>query len=113
MEFTEKEKWIAVTTVMKTAQSSKMLSKDQRDQLFLQLVRDVAPNLTNEDRLDIEQNINKLANDIQVKLASQVMEFLGDGSKKEAFDQTEKLIGKEATDKVKERLQEINDDKLK
>jgi len=110
--FNEKEKWIAITSVMKTSQASKMLTKDQRDQLFLQLHRNFAPHLNDNDVQDIETQIVKLSKDIQGDIAQALTGLLGDRDKKDAFDETEKLIGKEKTDEIKEKLQEINDKNL-
>lgn len=112
-DFNEKEKWIAITSVMKTSQASKMLSKDQRDQLFLKLHRSFAPHLKDNDIQDIEKEIMKLSRDIQGDIAQSVMGMLGDSDKKDAFDETEKLIGKEKTEEIKQKLQEINDENLK
>jgi len=113
MDFTEREKWITITTIMKTAQSSKMLSREQRDQLFLHLHRTQSPSLTDSDVREIERNIMDLANDVQDKLIEQVSGMLGTQDKKQAFEEAEKLVGKDEADKIKQKLEEHNDKKLR
>ena len=110
--FSEYEAWIMITTVMKTSEKSKKLSKEQRDQLFLELHRNFAPSLGDNEVKHIEKNIDQLATAIQRVQIEEVMKRLGTSDKEKVFKEAEKIVGIEDVNKIKNTIQEVQDRKL-
>jgi len=112
-EFSEREKWITITTIMKTSSTSKMLPKESRDQLFLTLHREFAPSLKDEDIRDIESRINQLSRDVTQYSGSEAKKHLGQGDMKETMRQLGDLVGKDKAKEVMDKMSEQNDENLK
>ena len=112
MELTPREKWVAITAIMKTSQGSKNLTKDQRDQLFLYLHRNHAHQLDNPEIQQIERDVVEMGKSIQAGMIDEALKVMGTQDKEKIFKETEKLIGKDDTDKIIQELQKKDDDKL-
>lgn len=112
-EFTDRENWITITTIMKTSSTSKMLPKDMRDQLFLTLHREFASSLKDEEIKDIEDQINKLSRGVTQFSGSEAMKHIGQGDYKDTMKQLGELVGQEKAKEVMDKMQEHNDEKLK
>ena len=112
MELTPREKWVAITSIMKTSQASKMLTKDQRDQLFLYLHRNHAPELDNPEILQIEKDVVAMGKQITDGMMGEAMKHMGTQDKKEIFEKAEEQVGKENADIIKSKIQESEYNKL-
>lgn len=112
MELTPREKWIAITAIMKTSQNSKQLTQDQRDQLFLYLHRSHAPELDNPEIQQIERDVVDMGKEITSGMISEASKHMGTQDKKEIFEQAEEQVGKENADIIKNKLQEADDKNL-
>jgi len=99
-EFNEIEKWIAITSIMKTSQKIKQLPKQHIDYLFINLRREYAPHLKDEEVKTIEKLIDRLAKDIQKSSLKTAMKILGQGDQKEAIKQVGEIFGKEDADTI-------------
>lgn len=94
-EFNETESWIAITSIMKTSELIKKLPKDMIDYLFIQLRREFAPHLKDDEVRKIESLIDSLAKDVQGKCLKTALKMLGKGDQKEAIKQLENIVGKD------------------
>ena len=112
MELTPREKWIAITAIMKTSMASKMLTKDQRDQLFLYLHRNHASELDNPEIQQIEKDVVDMGKQITDGMMGEAIKHMGTQDKKEIFEQAEEQVGKENADIIKNKLQEADDKNL-
>ena len=99
-ELNESEKWIAITSIMKTSQKIKQLPKQHVDYLFINLRRQYASHLSDEEVKNIEKLIDKLAKDIQKSGFKSAMKILGEGDQKEAIKQIDKIFGKQDADTI-------------
>jgi len=85
---------------MKTSQRIKVLPKESIDYLFINLRREYAPHMTDEDVKNIEKLIDKLAKEIQKSGLKTALKMLGEGDQKEAIKQVHKMFGKEDADTI-------------
>jgi len=99
-DFNETEKWIAITSIMKTSEMVKKLPKDMVDYLFIQLRREFAPHLSDEEVRNIEKEIDSLAKSVQKLCFKSATKMLGKGDVKEAIKQLTSIVGKEKSDIV-------------
>ncbi len=100
-DFNETEKWIAITSIMKTSETVKKLPKDMIDYLFINLRRAKAPHLSDDDVKNIEKQIMKTADEVKTMCFKSATKFLGDGDKDEAIKQLTGIVGKEKSDIIK------------
>ena len=100
-EFNEKEKWIAITSIMKTSETVKKLPKDMVDYLFINLRREEAPHLTDDDVKHIEKEIMNTAEEVKTMCMKSATKFLGSGDVNEAIKQLTGIVGKEKSDLIK------------
>ncbi len=112
VDFTERENWITITTIMKTSSISKNLPKDVRDQLFLSLHRQFAGSLGNDDIKDIEAQIVKLSKEVMMFSGSEAMKMIGTGDMKETMNQLGQLIGKDDAKKIMDTMAQQHDKEL-
>jgi hypothetical protein len=112
MELTPREKWIAITAIMKTSQNSKNLSREDRDQLFLYLHKNHAPALDNPEIQQIERDVVDMGKAIVSGMMGEATKYMGTEDKKEIFDKAEEKVGKENAEFIKNKLQESNDKDL-
>ncbi|NIS94950.1 MAG: hypothetical protein GTN97_03370 [Nitrosopumilaceae archaeon] len=99
-EFTETEKWIAITSIMKTSETMKKLPKEIVEYLFINLRREFASHLDDDQVRNIEKQIDNLAKEVQKRSLKSAMKMLGEGDKKEAIKQLTSIVGKEQADVV-------------
>lgn len=101
-DFNETEKWIAITSIMKTSELVKKLPKDTVDYLFINLRREEAPHLSDDDVKNIEKQIMKTANQVQAMCFKSVTKIIGEGKgeQNEAIKQLTSIVGKEKSDIV-------------
>jgi hypothetical protein len=99
-EFNESEKWIAITSIMKTSETMKKLPKEIVDYLFINLRREFAPHIKDDEVKKIESLINNLAKEVQKTSFDTATKMLGKGDQKEAIKQLEHIVGKEKADVV-------------
>ncbi len=92
-KFNETENWIAITSIMKTSQKIKQLPKPHIDYLFINLRREYAPHLSDDEVRNIEKLIDKLAKDIQKSGLKSAMKILGQGDQNEAIKQIKSMFG--------------------
>jgi hypothetical protein len=109
LKFTEREKWIAITSIMKVSSNSKSLSKDQRDQLFLHLHRTHASSLKDPEIKEIEKDIVDLGMEVQKDMIESLLKQMGTQDKKKIYDEAVLHVGKENTDKVMKLLNQEDD----
>jgi len=100
-DFNEKEKWIAITSIMKTSETVKKLPKEMVDYLFINLRREESPHLTDDDVKDIEKQIMKTSEEVKTMCFNSASKFLGSGDVGEAITQLESIVGKEKSDIIK------------
>lgn len=101
VEFSETEKWIAITSIMKTSETVKKLPKEMIDYLFINLRREEAPHLTDDKVKYIEKQIMKTADEVKTMCFKSATKFLGDSDKGEAIKQLEGIVGKEKAGIIK------------
>jgi len=99
-EFNETEKWIAITSIMKTSQKIKQLPKQHIDYLFINLRREYAPHLNDDEIKNIEKLIDNLAKDIQKSGLKTAMKMLGQGDQNEAIKQIKSMFGQKDADTI-------------
>lgn len=85
---------------MKTSQRIKVLPKESIDYLFINLRREYAPHMTDEEVKNIEKLIDNLAKEIQKSGLKTALKMLGEGDQKEAIKQVHKMFGKEDADTI-------------
>lgn len=99
-DFNEKEKWIAITSIMKTSETVKKLPKEMVDYLFINLRREEAPHLTDDDVKHIEKEIMNTADEVKTMCFKSATKFLGSGDVNEAIKQLTGIVGKEKSDTI-------------
>ena len=99
-DFNEKEKWIAITSIMKTSETVKKLPKEMVDYLFINLRREEAPHLTDDEVKDIEKQIMNTADEVKTMCFKSATKFLGQGDVSEAIKQLTNIVGKEKSDTI-------------
>lgn len=109
-EFNEKEKWIAITSIMKTSATVKQLPKEMVDYLFINLRREEASHLTDDDVKDIEKQIMNTAEEVKTMCFKSATKFLGSGDQNEAIKQLSGIVGKEKSDVIKKLFGKFNQD---
>lgn len=85
---------------MKTSQRIKVLPKESIDYLFINLRREYAPHIKDEEIKNIEKLIDKLAKDIGKSGLKTAMKMLGQGDQKEAIKQIKELFGQQDADTI-------------
>ena len=100
-DFNEKEKWIAITSIMKTSATVKQLPKEMVDYLFINLRREEAPHLTDDDVKFIEQQIMNTAEEVKTMCFKSATKFLGEGDVNEAIKQLTGIVGEEKASVIK------------
>jgi len=104
MNYNEKEAWLVITSIMKTSQRVKLLPKQYRDYLFINLRRSYAPHLTDDDIKSIEKYIDGLAKNIQHSVMKNAMKMIGKEDIKEAIKQIGSIFGKEDAKEVQKMI---------
>jgi len=96
-EFSETEKWIAITSIMKTSETVKTLPKETVDYLFINLRREKAPHLSDDKVKDIEKQIMKTADEVKTMCFKTVTKIIGEGKgeQNEAIKQLKNIVGDE------------------
>jgi hypothetical protein len=92
---TELERWIAIMSVMKTSESIKKMDKNNVDYLLINLRREFAPNLDDDQIEFVNKEINYVADDVKKACVKFTTKMLGEGDKKEAIKQLTGLVGKD------------------
>jgi len=100
-DFNESEKWIAITSIMKTSETVKKLPKEMVDYLFINLRREEAPHLTDDDVKNIEKQIMKTADEVKTMCFKSATKFLGKGDIVEAIKQLTGIVGEEKANTIK------------
>ena len=102
-DFNETEKWIAITSIMKTSEIVKKLPKDTVDYLFINLRREEAPHLSDDDVKNIEKEIMKTAEDVKTMCFKSVTKIIGEGKgeQNEAIKQLTNIVGEEKAGIIK------------
>lgn len=98
--FGESEKWIAITSIMKTSETMKKLPKEIVEYLFINLRREFASHLSDDEVRSIEKQIDQLAKEVQKRSLKSAMKMLGEGDKKEAIKQLTGIVGKEKANTI-------------
>lgn len=101
IEFSETEKWIAITSIMKTSETVKKLPKEMVDYLFINLRRAEAPHLSDDNVKRIEKEIMKTADEVKKMCFDSAKKFLGKGDVNEAIKQLTGIVGEEKAGIVK------------
>jgi len=100
-DFNEKEKWIAITSIMKTSETVKKLPKEMVEYLFINLRREEAPHLTDDDVKHIEKEIMNTADEVRDMCFKSAKKFLGEGDIVEAIKQLTGIVGEEKAGVIK------------
>ena len=100
-DFNEKEKWIAITSIMKTSETVKKLPKEMVDYLFINLRRAEASHLTDDDVKEVEKQIMKTADEVKDMCFKSATKFLGQGDIVEAIKQLTGIVGEEKAGVIK------------
>ena len=101
VDFNETEKWIAITSIMKTSETVKKLPKEMIDYLFINLRRAEAPHLSDDDVKHIEKQIMKTADEVKTMCFDTAKKFLGKGDINEAIKQLTGIVGEEKAGIIK------------
>lgn len=97
-KLSEFEQWIAIMSIMKTSETMKTLPKDIVDYLLINLRREFAPSLKDDNIEFVNKEINVVAKEVQKACGKSAMKMLGDGDKKEAIKQLASIVGNEKSD---------------
>lgn len=103
-KYNEREAWLVITSVMKTSARVKLLPKQYRDYLFINLRRSYAPHLTDTEVKSIEKYIDELAKNIQHSVMKNAMKMLGKGDIKEAIKHIGSIFGKDDAKEVQKMI---------
>ena len=103
-DYNEREAWLVITSVMKTSARVKLLPKNYRDYLFINLRKSYAPHLTDNEIKSIEKYIDELAKNIQKSVMKNAMKMLGKGDIKEAIKQIGSIFGKDDAKEVQKMI---------
>ena len=103
-EYTEIQKWIAITAIMKTSSKVKLLPKEMVDYLFTNLRREFAPNLSDEQIKGIDNFVNTTAKQVQDKSWKTATKMLAKGDQKEAITKVKEILGKEDAEEIEKIL---------
>ena len=111
--FSQKEACICINSILKTSNFYKQLPQDQRGQLILFLKEKYFPSITNEEIRSIEQGIVDQSGVIMVDLAKYGLNVFGISQMKKGFEALEKLVGKNTSDKLKEKMNDLTKSEMK
>jgi len=92
---TELERWIAIMSIMKTSENIKKMDKQNVDFLLINLRREFAPSLDDDQITMVNKEIDYVANDVKKLCVKVTTKMLGEGDKKEAIKQLTGLVGKD------------------
>lgn len=104
--YNEREAWLVITSVMKTSSRVKLLPKNYRDYLFINLRKSYAPHLSDTEIKSIEKYIDELAKNIQKSVMKNAMKMLGKGDIKQAIKQIGSIFGRDDAKEVQKMIDE-------
>jgi len=93
--FNEYERWISIMAVMKTSETVKSLPKDVVDYLLINLRREFASGLDDDQITTVNKQIDEIAKDVQKACMKIATKMLGDGDHNEAIKQLTNIVGKD------------------
>lgn len=92
---TELERWIAIMSIMKTSENVKSMPKDVVDYLLINLRREFAPKLDDDQITMVNKEIDYVADDVKKSCFKIATKMMGEGDKTEAIKQLTGLVGKD------------------
>ena len=99
-QLSEMERWIAIMSIMKTSENIKKMPKEAQDFLLINLRREFASSLTDDNIDFVNKQINEISKDIKGMCMKSISKFLGKSDIPEAIKQLTNIIGKDKSDTI-------------